>query len=410
MKSSLNAFLALLTGVFVFYISSCRKDRDPETELTCRITSPIEGTQFESGSVIMVEVDVNMGEDMVSSVEFFANGHSHGFSNSAPYRRSWSTPDSVSGDYLIEVVAYGPENEKVLDEIHVELKMKTQYIWTPISPFPGANREGSVAFSIDRKGYVGLGLDPPFLNDFYEYDALTDQWTELDTFPGGARYNAIAFAIDGYGYVGLGSTKGFDLKLFDDMWRFDPVKKSWTQLNDFPISYGVDRCEVFQFGSRVFVLVEQEVSLYEYHVGGDTWTEVANFPGFGRTGGTAFTIGSQGYYGFGFERGTIYPNDLWKYDILEDRWSAAGKHASGKGSRDGTAFVIYDQAFYGLGYYYNNPTDSFWLFSPETGKIEPVTKYPGGSDNHQVTFVIGNDAYVGLGPRRQSFYKFEVKW
>src|SRR5690606_7173913 len=93
--------------------------------------------------------------------------------------------------------------------------------WTPIAEFPGEARYSAVGFSVDGKGYVGLGYNGTnALSDFWEYDPTTDTWTDLTTsLPvDGARYGAIAFALGNHGYVGLGSTE--NSKNLSDIYKF----------------------------------------------------------------------------------------------------------------------------------------------------------------------------------------------
>jgi len=82
--------------------------------------------------------------------------------------------------------------------------------WQQISKPDNTARTGAIAFSIDDKGYFGLGkaADGTFLKDFWEFrpnDKGTDgTWIRKADFPGEARQNAAAFAIGTQGYVGTG--------------------------------------------------------------------------------------------------------------------------------------------------------------------------------------------------------------
>ena len=93
--------------------------------------------------------------------------------------------------------------------------------------FPGNPRVHAVAFSINGKGYVGMGKkeDWNIVKDFYEFDPETG-WKEI-LFPGDSRYGATAFAVDEKGYIGLGNSGS---KPIVDFYRFDPTDGSWTAI------------------------------------------------------------------------------------------------------------------------------------------------------------------------------------
>jgi N-acetylneuraminic acid mutarotase len=114
-------------------------------------------------------------------------------------------------------------------------------IWYPIQTFPGAARQGAVAFVINGIAYVGLGGTQNggiFVNhsDFYKYDTISNTWSAVASFPDTPRIDAQSFVMNGKGYVvaGMGSV-GTDLTSV--VWEYDPLANSWTQLNDFPISF-----------------------------------------------------------------------------------------------------------------------------------------------------------------------------
>jgi N-acetylneuraminic acid mutarotase len=73
--------------------------------------------------------------------------------------------------------------------------------------FPGESRNQPIGFSINGKGYLGLGSKG---NDFWEYTYSTDTWTKKSDFPGQARINTVYFSTSKKGYVGLGYD-GFSL-------------------------------------------------------------------------------------------------------------------------------------------------------------------------------------------------------
>ena len=86
--------------------------------------------------------------------------------------------------------------------------------WERIADFPGAKRKEAVAFTSNGKGYVGTGVDEDDnrFSDFYEYTpAVNADGDEVGTwntvaitdFPGTKRQGSVAFTIDNVGYVGI---------------------------------------------------------------------------------------------------------------------------------------------------------------------------------------------------------------
>src|SRR5690606_21016931 len=63
------------------------------------------------------------------------------------------------------------------------------------------------SFSVGGKGYVGTGYSFParlYLDDFWEYNPVSDDWRQIADYLGGERGGASSFSIDDRGYVGSG--------------------------------------------------------------------------------------------------------------------------------------------------------------------------------------------------------------
>jgi N-acetylneuraminic acid mutarotase len=114
-------------------------------------------------------------------------------------------------------------------------------------------RYGAIAFSINGRGYFGLGRaqDGTFLKDFWEYkpsetDPIGGSWTQKKDFPGEARANAVAFAIGDQGYVGTGDnivgdmeqTGAYTGEVFNDFYRYDPFTDTWHKQQDYTADKG----------------------------------------------------------------------------------------------------------------------------------------------------------------------------
>ena len=170
-----------------------------------------------------------------------------------------------SPGFVINGKAYIP----AAGEMH-EYDPATQ-VWT-IKSYPDALGYfgGGAAFSINGKGYLGVGWvhgQSANVSDFYEYDPITDIWTKKASFPGLVRGNPTSFALpNGKGYVGMGYSNSLS-RYYNDMWEYDPAL--------------------------------------------DTWTRIVDFPGSPRFGARAFVIGSEAYIVSGY--GGIYEKDMWRF-------------------------------------------------------------------------------------------------
>ncbi|HBS86332.1 MAG: hypothetical protein A2W91_19150 [Bacteroidetes bacterium GWF2_38_335] len=184
--------------------------------------------------------------------------------------------------------------------------------WTQKSNFPGDNRESGIGFSIENKGYYGLGgMAPTYKTDFWEYDPTLDQWTQLTDMPEGRR-GATAFSINSKGYIGLGSGG------LNDFWEYDPGTNSWTQKADFDGTarqYAVS----FTIGDKGYIGTGYDGSytndFWEYNNITNTWEQIENMPGPVRQAAVAFTIDDKGYVTNGYDGSgwVVGYKDLWEY-------------------------------------------------------------------------------------------------
>ncbi|MEE4215493.1 MAG: IPT/TIG domain-containing protein [Bacteroidales bacterium] len=94
--------------------------------------------------------------------------------------------------------------------------------WSRKNDFPGEARYVATGFSINGKGFIGLGQKNPstFYRDFWLYDPLYDSWTRLPDFPGSARTCAFSFVINGLAYIGTGHEGS---GLCSDIYVFNPA-------------------------------------------------------------------------------------------------------------------------------------------------------------------------------------------
>ncbi len=145
-----------------------------------------------------------------------------------------------------------PLNTWVVFDPAADYEKEAAYAWqTLLANNPTTKRVGAIAFSINGKGYFGLGKDHnddetgTFLKDFWEFTPNSDKpaegsWAKKADFPGEARANAVAFVIGSQGYVGSGDNidgnpdgGSYTGQLFSDFYRYDPFNDRWIKVRDY---------------------------------------------------------------------------------------------------------------------------------------------------------------------------------
>ena len=254
--------------------------------------------------------------------------------------------------------------------------------WTLLSSsnFPGEGRKKAVAFSMEGKGYVGLGeVGGSLQNDFYEFDPSTGTWKEIQEFPDLGRREATAFSLirDGnsYGYVGL----GYDGNCRNDFYEFDPnggdddndgKMGTWRSINDF------EECRLkvveFTINNKAYVGVgwgeDTGEAFYEFdpNGGGDKgeWKEVKRFGH--RKDAVGFSIDNKGYLATG--QSASIEKDLWEYapdgDGGQGIWTKMAD-MGGLPRKNAIGFTIGNKGYIGTGEWVGgqNPID-FWEYTP----------------------------------------------
>lgn len=287
-------------------------------------------------------------------------------------------------------VSYGPE-----------ISFKTLAILgNKRTDFPGEARNNAVSFSIGNKLYIGLGsiataieygTEAQPLKDLWEWDQVTNQWTMLAPFPGN-NFGAVGFTLGGKGYVFTSGWYYTEEGVYaSELWEYDPATNRWTGKSDFPVIGIRLHPEVFSIGSKAYIglghgwgpdySTRYYTDLWEWDQNTDRWTEKTSFPGLGRSGAVAFSIGNKGYVGTGDRYGVFQEQytgtgdpiwfqgsgqsssegpllaDFWEYDQQADRWTQKADFSGGARS-NAFSFSIDNKGYIGAGYH-DNLTDEF---------------------------------------------------
>ena len=285
--------------------------------------------------------------------------------------------------------------------------------WTQKANLLGAPRHSAVGFSINGKGYLGLGRNGEnVFTDFWEYDPTTDVWTQKAGFPGVARTLAVGFSVNGKGYIGLGFDNNSNY--FADFWEYDPTTDAWTQKAGFP---GAGRFGATGFsinGKGYMGLGKSDnnntlTDFWEYDPTTDAWTQKAGFPGVARFGATGFSMNGKGYLGTGYNSSFTELKDFWEYDPATNTWTQKN-NLPGLARGYGSGFSINGKGYIGCGLGDNNTRlNDLWEYDPNSEMWTQQFDLPSSGRFGSVGLSIGNKGYI-IGGQFDFFSVFNHVW
>lgn len=128
--------------------------------------------------------------------------------------------------------------------------------WNQKANFGGSARRYAVGFSIGEKGYIGTGNDgsnsTDVTKDFWEYDPSTDNWSQKTDFPGKARYVSVGFSLNNKGYIGLGWDGELTNIYQKDFFEYDPTNDTWKEI-DTLTGPAKEHAVAFSIGNAAYV-------------------------------------------------------------------------------------------------------------------------------------------------------------
>ncbi len=235
---------------------------------------------------------------------------------------------------------------------------------------------------------------------------VPNTWTKKNDFTGLKRARAAAFSIGEYGYVCGGvDTSETVLK---DLWKYDPKTDSWVQKADLPgsvrreaIAFTIDDLGYVGTGidSNEAQLGNTLSDFWQYNPVTNTWAQKASFPGFGGLGiyfATGFSIDSKGYLCCGKIGPNFYSNQLWEYKPLNDSWTQRANFPGGVRYQL-SSFVIGYEAFVGLGTDQDIYRKDLYRYSAGTNQWTACTDIPGPPRGGAASFSIGWRGFICTG-------------
>lgn len=277
--------------------------------------------------------------------------------------------------------------------------------WISAGVLPGVvtDRSFGIGFTVDGKGYVGMGIDGfTKKNDIWEYDPATGLWIQKQNFPGMARDGFYVFVINNLAYIGAGEDP-FTLQQYNAAYSFNPSANVWTQLSDFPTS-GVIYPFSFSINQKGYVSCGQNslgttTETFQYEPLLDVWTSKADYAGVDRQAGVSFVLNDMAYCGLGMN--AVFLNDFYSYDPVNDLWLMADTLPAPARSFP-VAAVSGNSAYVGLGWSYSLTETYYkdwWKYSLSTGqeeldeKISRVEVFPNPATDILYVNIQGKEKY-----------------
>ena len=273
--------------------------------------------------------------------------------------------------------------------------------WVEKADYPGDARHHPITFSLNDVGYMLAGSsNSGDLDDMYKYDPVTDTWSQMPDFPGGARGFSYGVTSGNKAYVGFGSARinSTNVRLFD-LWEFDGATETWRELTACECT-GRQHPAMVATSQYIFVGLGADPDgnqndWWRYEIATDTWEQRKNFPSKRRHHPFYFQIDDVPYVGFGHGDGIF--NDLYSYDNETDSWTFRSFIRGGEARVAGTQFSHNGKGYVlsGDGSTHENlRTGEFWEFDPETDEFVEMPPHPGIGRWAPGSFLIGNTIYL----------------
>lgn len=297
---------------------------------------------------------------------------------------------------------------------------------TDISTFY-LGRWGAHTFTVNGKIYVGGGYvdNNTNLNDLVSYDPATDMWDIKNNLPGSVmnRSGAVAFTINGKAYMGLGieNFNNFNAtwNFPKDLWEYDDANDTWTKKADFP-GTGVGFAGMFVLNNKAYIIGGQSGKfsadglnqVYEYNPASDKWTKKGDFPRAIIISPIGFSMNGKGYVVGGVESTSGNTNKTYEYDPANDTWTEKAAYPEATISA-GVSFVANGVAYCGLGRTAQEEYLSyFWAYNPATDAWAYAEGFEFGANDgrmYAIATELDGKVYVGAGwnykNAQQTYYK-----
>ena len=277
------------------------------------------------------------------------------------------------------------------------------------APMP-APRASAVCFVVNDKAYVFAGRDSTEkrMNDLWQYDPVTDSWTDLGQAPLSARVNPTAVVQGDKVYLGLGfcGKHGKDSSYLRSWWEYTPETNTWRALADYP-NYYTDACTAFAGDGELYVGYgfnwNYRRDMFRYDIATDRWDSIDVGVGMfdyptRSFGGTGCTCQNRHFMGTGYYRFSL---DWWAELVDGTRWEKRTE-VPGPTRTLAACSASKDFIYVSGGIHYGSTTttgkvlNDIRRYDPQTDRWTYMAQLPEGLMNH-ISFTIGKTVYIGLG-------------
>ncbi|MFZ9943693.1 MAG: Kelch repeat-containing protein, partial [Bacteroidia bacterium] len=218
------------------------------------------------------------------------------------------------------------------------------------------------------------------------------QWTIKQSLPSTPRNTAPSFVIGTTGYiVGGESSSG----LLSDVWAYNPSGNSWNQVASFP---GITRVKPvgFSINGIGYYGLGNDSTFFSYNPVTNTWSQLSSPPFVGLNYWSAmyFTVGNDAYFLLASS------NIVLKYSTITNTWSQLSNFP-GQTRFTGSGFAINAKGYVtcGVNSFGNPYLNDLWEYDPSTDNWSQKTSLPGTGRYGTLAVSLNGKGYLIGGER-----------
>lgn len=170
--------------------------------------------------------------------------------------------------------------------------------------------------------------------------------------------------------------------------------------------YTCDR-KYLQMKNGILIILFTASMLATLHVNAG-WQQKTSMPSDARVIPNIFVINNLAYIGGGWKAGTIYLNDFWQYDAVNDMWTQKANMPTNVGG--GAAFAHSGKGYVACGWVNGLNNGGVNEYDPTLNMWTAKNNFPGAGRYSSCIFVLNNKAYMGLGysPLRDDLWEYDA--
>lgn len=184
------------------------------------------------------------------------------------------------------------------------------------------------------------------------------------------------------------------------------AQDNWTYLGALgdPTQFAAPRqyATAFSIGSKGYLGLGFDgccnalADFWEFDPATNSWTQKADFAGAPRWGAACFSVGGKGYVGTGRNVSATMFTDFWEYDPTSNLWTQKNDFAGGL-RRGAIGLTIDGIGYMGLGWNGSYPFKDFYKYDASTDSWTAMADFAGSRRYYPAGFSIGTMGYVGTG-------------